>query len=355
MLRLPLPFLVYKPRSHHFARVWPQRTSSDADRSASGTGINGGVVQQAGLPFRILTIATVLSILALVALGGVVRLTDSGLGCPDWPLCHGRIIPPLDGPTLIEYSHRLMASVVGLLVLAVVLAVWRSYRRQPWLLVPATLGFVALVAQVLLGGFTVLRELPPEFVLAHLATAEALMACMMVVCIVALCGSPVTSSFRGHTKRGRDLLPFLTLATVLATFTLLLTGGHVAVSGATAGCGQEWPLCQGQLFPEGYYPITHMVHRVFALLSGSLIVTAVAMAWLRRRERPPLARAAVAAGGLFLVQVLVGGATVLMGFPIAVRLLHLTLATVVWMGLAAMAVLSFNSPRQDIVVGVGRA
>ena len=243
MTELPALGLLTMARPAHAAGVWPLDTSVGPGTQAGRLG-TGRRVEATGPAFRCLTVATVLSIFALVTMGGVVRLTGSGLGCPDWPLCHGRIIPPLDTPTLIEYSHRLMASVVGLLVLTTSLVVWRSYRMQPWLLFPATLGFFLLVAQVLLGGFTVFGELPPAIVLAHLAAAEALMACMVVVCMVALCGPPVLG-FRGYGEGGWGSFPFLTLCALLAAYGLLLTGSYVTVSGATAACGEGWPLCQG--------------------------------------------------------------------------------------------------------------
>ena len=131
-------------------------------------------LEKPGHAFRILSLATVAGILAVVAVGGVVRLTGSGLGCPDWPLCHGSLVPSSDPHTLIEYSHRMVAAVVGVLVLATSIMVWRYYRRQRWLLIPATAGIILLVVQVILGGITVMNELSPGLVVAHLAIAEAL-------------------------------------------------------------------------------------------------------------------------------------------------------------------------------------
>ena len=207
-----------------------------------GVAVGVGNERSISQGFRGLTVATVLSIFALVTVGGLVRVTESGLGCPDWPLCHGKVVPPLDAPTLIEYSHRLMASVAGVLVLATTLMVWRSHRSQAWLFIPATLGLLLLVVQVLLGGVTVLAELPPSIVLAHLATAQALMACMVVVCMVALRGpSPSVSVVESR----RDRFPILAVGALLAGYALLLTGSYVTVSEATSACGQVWPLCPG--------------------------------------------------------------------------------------------------------------
>ena len=310
--------------------------------------------ERAGPRFRVLTLVTVLSIFALITLGGVVRLTESGLGCPDWPLCHGKIIPPLDTATLIEYSHRLMASVVGVLVLATTLIVWRSHRRQPWLLVPATLGLALLVGQVLLGGVTVLKELPGSIVMAHLATAEALLACMAVVSMVALLGRPASLSrlggvgrpggVQGDAGERPDRAPLMVLGVMLATYGLLLTGSYVTISGSTVACGEGWPLCQGQFLPEGHHALINMAHRWVSLLVGLLIAAALVMAWRRRHVHRAMGWAAATVGGLFLMQVSLGAAIVWAGFAIEARILHLSMSTLVWLGLVALSFLAYTIP-----------
>ena len=316
--------------------------------SAGQGGLVGGRAIEArlegpGWSFRWLTLVTVASLFALITLGGVVRLTGSGLACPDWPLCHGQVVPPLDTPVIIEYSHRLMATVAGLLVLATAIIVWRSHRNQRWLLIPATLGLILLVTQVFLGGVTVLKELPGSIVLAHLATAEALMACMVVVALVALRGRFPTAIWR-RGQMGQDRFPLMVLGAVVGGYALLLTGSYVAVSGAAPSCGQSWPLCQGGLLPEGYYPTIHMVHRLVALVVGVLIISVVVQAWRRRKERPAMGWISVAVGGLLLAQVVVGAAVLWTGFSMGGRLLHLTMATLVWMGLAVLAIFSYTGP-----------
>src|SRR5215212_8193261 len=94
--------------------------------------------------------------LALIVLGGVVRITGSGMGCGDhWPRCDGAWFPPLDLPTLIEIGHRWAAALVSVTVFAVALVAWRRHRNEPALRNPALLAAVLLVAQVLLGAVTV--------------------------------------------------------------------------------------------------------------------------------------------------------------------------------------------------------
>src|SRR5712691_13134211 len=78
--------------------------------------------------YRGLAVATAVSAYLLILLGGLVRITGAGLACPDWPLCRGRVIPPPDSLVLIEWSHRFVASIVGLLTLAVAFAAWRLRR-----------------------------------------------------------------------------------------------------------------------------------------------------------------------------------------------------------------------------------
>src|SRR2546429_6148610 len=126
--------------------------------------------------FRVLSVATALVTYALVVLGGVVRVSGSGLGCPDWPLCHGRLLPPLDLHAIIEYSHRTTASLASTLIVLTAVVAWLAWRKRRDIVIPAMVALGLLVVQVVLGAVTVRLELPPMIVLAHLATAMALLA-----------------------------------------------------------------------------------------------------------------------------------------------------------------------------------
>ena len=109
-----------------------------------------------------------LAALALIVLtGAAVRLTDSGLGCPDWPRCYGKAVPPLQGHALIEFGNRAVSGVVGVIVVgtAVLAFTRRPFRRDlAWLALSLPLG---VLAQAVLGGFTVREHLAPGFVMAH--------------------------------------------------------------------------------------------------------------------------------------------------------------------------------------------
>src|SRR5438093_4775741 len=112
------------------------------------------------LPFRALTLATLAWTFVLVVVGVVVRVTGSGLGCPDWPLCHGDPIPPLEPAALVEYSHRLSAALSILLIGVTGVVAWTRYRAERQILTLATAAAALVVAQSLLGAITVILELP---------------------------------------------------------------------------------------------------------------------------------------------------------------------------------------------------
>jgi heme A synthase len=130
--------------------------------------------------FRRLAAVTTAATFALIAAGGLVRATDSGLGCPGWPLCYGRIVPPLEAHAIIEYAHRLSATAVIVLVgaLAIAAFVTRQPRRIRWL----TVGAIGLVlAQAVLGAIVVWGKLKADTVTLHLATALSLVAVLEFV------------------------------------------------------------------------------------------------------------------------------------------------------------------------------
>jgi len=159
--------------------------------------------------FRALSVATAVVTYALVVLGGVVRVSGSGLGCPDWPLCHGRLLPPLDLHAIIEYSHRTTASLASALIVLTAAFAWLAWRKRRDLVIPSTVALALLVVQVILGAITVRLELPPMIVLAHLATAMALLAAVCVTATTARLPQNVLSArvalkrgSRGATPRG---------------------------------------------------------------------------------------------------------------------------------------------------------
>ena len=294
--------------------------------------------------FRLLTVAAALVTYALVVLGGVVRVSGSGLGCPDWPLCHGRLLPPLNLHAIIEYSHRTTASLASALIVltaAVALLAWRKRRD---IVIPAMVALGLLVAQVVLGAITVRLELPPMIVLAHLATAMALLAAVCVTAVAASVARPTTATDRASVPLAR--------AAAAGTYLLILSGSLVVGSGASSSCA-AWPLCGGgfSLSFEGY-PAIQLLHRGLAAAIGVLIIVSL-FALLNRHRVQRAVRATVALTLAALAfQVAVGAAVVTLHLPAALRGLHLALASAVWAGTVVLAVLADRLPAGGAPVAV---
>jgi heme A synthase len=290
---------------------------------------------------KFISVLTVLAVFALIILGGVVRVTGSGLGCPDWPLCYGKLLPPLEFTAIIEYTHRLVASaIVGPLILLTCATVWWAPRREPWLLIPATLSVVLLIGQALLGGVTVLQELPGEIVAAHLAVAEALLVCLLLLTVVAFRGPPLLRPHKSQDESA-DRFPMLAVIAAVGVYFLILSGSIVTNSGATAAC-VTWPLCQGELFPQQLLAAIHMGHRFIAAVIG-LLVLYVAHLGFRSKERPLEVRLlSMMVAALFVVQMAVGAVTIFARFPTELMALHLAMGTAVWGTIAALAILALT-------------
>src|SRR3989475_3464609 len=134
--------------------------------------------------YRALVYASLVASFLVVVWGGVVRVPGSGLGCPDWPLCHGQFLPSLDPATRIEWTHRFLAIASGLTVAALVLWTFLSYRADRRILWLAIAVAVLYPLQAVLGAITVVLELSPEWVTLHLANAELLLATLTILAVV---------------------------------------------------------------------------------------------------------------------------------------------------------------------------
>src|SRR5882762_5267154 len=242
----------------------------------------------------------------LIILGAIVRITGSGLGCGEhWPLCNGKLLPPLDLPTLIEYGHRLAAAAVSGLVAALAAYAW-WLRRNAGYERPGVAAYVALmllVLQVGLGAVTVKLSLPPWTVILHLGTAMLLLATLIVAATLTPRASP------GNTRPpiSSGSRPALVgLVALVLGFVTVLFGALTANLGAASAC-LGFQLCNDQFIPAGnYLQHIHWTHRLlaYALFGYSLW-------WAIQTKR----RGAWCVVALLTVQVAVAAAMVLSGLP----------------------------------------
>lgn len=147
-----------------------------------------------GAPVRLpgyLALAAVATAYVTIVLGGYTSRIGAGLACPDWPLCHGQLIPDLSDPSVAaEYSHRLAALLTGVLTLATLVTVWWRHRDRRGLVAAATGSFGVLALQVVLGMLAITTFLAPVVVTAHLALATAFVVLMTATALLALLGPP---------------------------------------------------------------------------------------------------------------------------------------------------------------------
>ena len=255
--------------------------------------------------FAKLAVAAAVATFVLIAVGGLVRATDSGLGCPDWPGCFGGWLPPADLHAWIEHTHRLIAAVfVGPLVGAIgLITVFSHRRRDRPLLAVAVLAGILVVVQALLGAEVVRERLPAGLVSAHLAMALVVFGAIIFI------GERTTHG----PMPGAEARPGLTrLVAVLAAavFGQMVLGSWV--TGQHAGLAYaDFPLMDGALIPSiaGSEQAVHVAHRAMSLVVAGLAIWSAA--WIRSATEAPTPRWLAAwLVALVAVQILLGGLNV---------------------------------------------
>jgi heme A synthase len=295
--------------------------------------------------FRRLLNATILATFALIVIGGVVRVSDSGLGCGaagsgthGWPLCGGRLLPFLQEHQVIEFSHRVVATIVVLLIAALAIVAFRRLRNRRWLVRGVIGAAVLVIAQAGLGGLTVEHGLEPALVAAHLGLAMLLLGLL-----VALRRLAQGEDRAAPLDTSRALRWTAAVATVLV-FATIVAGGVVAgteeegttsqpVVGAHLACGTEFPTCLGKFMPFSYGKMVdiQLTHRLLMYLTAVAILALTAVAVRRRVAMPPDGNRAFLLIPLLLSgQILLGAVNVWEGKHPGLIVAHLTLATILW-------------------------
>jgi cytochrome c oxidase assembly protein subunit 15 len=285
--------------------------------------------------FRRLALAGALFAAAVVVLGAWVRLTDAGLGCPDWPGCYGHIYPNSSGKALHEMIHRYFAATLVIVITALLLWTTR-FRKDPGQpLIPVALLFVIVCVQAALGALTVTLLLKPLIVTAHLLGGLTTLGLLWWLSL-----APPT---RPAAERDTALQKFA-LAGLAVLMLQIALGGWTSTNYAAAAC-PDFPTCQRAWWPRMDYRdafvlwrgldidyeggvlanparvAIHVTHRLGALLAGSVLVGLGILTAVRAHE-PRLARAGRLLVLAVVVQIAIGVAMVHWGVPLSLATLH---------------------------------
>ncbi len=298
------------------------------------------MAQRSGSGLHRFAVATAGATFVLLFLGGLVTSTGSGLAVPDWPLSYGQVFPPMVGGVLFEHGHRLAATAVG--CLTIVLALWTVVGDERAAV--RALGLLALLAVVLqgiLGGVTVLYQLPLAVSVTHACLAQTFF-CLTVT--LALVTSPAWSAPRP--RRSPVALGVLAGLTTGAVFGQLVLGALMRHMHAGLAI-PDFPLAFGRLVPPLVTPsiAVHFAHRVGALVVAVAVSTTAAHMF-RHTDDPWIRRPALLAVGLVILQVTLGALTIWSRRAVPVTTTHLVVGAAL---LATCLVLTLRTTRVTLI------
>ena len=277
--------------------------------------------------FRWAAIAALVLLSLIVLTGAAVRLTDSGLGCPTWPRCYGRVYPPDQTHALIEFGNRALSGIVGIGTLIGAVLAWgrRPFRRD--LAVLATLLPLGVVGQAVLGGYTVREDLAPGFVMAHFGLSMIILIFAVALAWRATFGVDGPLPPRSRTA-GAGLVWPVRVTVVLAAATIFAGTASTAAGPHSGGLVDQHVK---RLHFKGADTLVWTIHQhaTIAILFG----IAAVFAWLLKRRQygalDPLEPLTVL-GILIAAQGLVGSVQYEMHLPAEMVWVHVGLATLNW-------------------------
>lgn len=296
--------------------------------------------------FQKLALAALVTTFVLIVVGGIVRSTDSGLGCStSWPDCSGSLIPDFtDHHVAIEFSHRMIAGAVVILIGGMALQAYRRRSEHSGLFAPSLAAFGLVLFQAGLGAVVVKLELEAESVVLHLSAALALLALLLYINYVIRPrpeAEPVDPDTFRRARWGAG-----------AVIALMLVGSYMSGIDGAGEAVNDWPLMGGKLVPNlgSEEMAVHFFHRA---LAGAVGIFLVAIMWTvirRRAEQPEAARLARAVLGLFAVEVLIGAFNVWTDLNAVAVAAHLATGTLIWASLVSMALVASPRLREKVPV-----
>jgi cytochrome c oxidase assembly protein subunit 15 len=263
----------------------------------------------------------------LIFVGGLVTSTGSALAVPDWPLAFGKLIPAWKGGIRFEFGHRLAAGTVVVLTLILMTWAWRAEARK-WVRQLVFVAFGLIIVQAILGGITVLLELPLAIAVTHAATAQALF-CLMVS--IAIFNNPNWESTpRLEDKDARISLATLSAATTAIIYIQILIGALMRHLGAGLVI-PDFPLSFGEIIPPymNVYIAVNFAHRCGAVVVTAMVVWTVVRVLRTHSQTQALRRPALGMFLLLVIQICLGAITIWSGRAVLLTTSHVAIGAAV--------------------------
>ena len=271
----------------------------------------------------------------LVALGGIVCATESGAGCPDWPGCYGRIVPPPQVNSVIEYTHRLVAGLTTPLIIAATWVSWRRARTIRWLVRPLLVSILFVLAVIVFGAFAVLTGLPRLVAALDLGSALIALTLVLTAAVVAFTRHADPTLPDRFSMSGR--LVRLSLMALGATFALYVSGVLVAGHGSLTRC-VGWPFWR--LIPDDTAGWPQVARLGLAAAAAILIATLVFRVLRDQTARTAQRRVAIVGGLAFLLEMAVGVIMMTSGSTMVLLMTYVAAGTALFAALVVLAALT---------------
>ncbi len=297
---------------------------------------------------RYFLLAASIMTLLLIILGILVRIKGAAQGCPDWPTCYGSWGIPASLAARLQYTHRALAILAGLIILISIGIAYTQRHRQGWVRFPLIGAGVCVLLETLIGANSITQGSHPAS--ANLQNPVHLGFALLTLALVV--GSTVAEFLR-NPDTGKPIVfslrtPFgrWALAGSIAIFFVMVSGVFLTAQNTALVC-TSWPFCSRSVLPTSPTGWVEITHRLVTGFASGVVIGLMIAAWRRHRSQQLILTAATATTMLFISQVLVGALKTVRGYPLDLAGLHATTTALLWASLVTLVAATGFSGRSE--------